>query len=365
VVTALRCSRWGLRPQTPAHGCVAVAAASFTVTSHALAQPSAPGKDPVRLSWVRAAGADACPTERRIAAQVAERLGRNPFSVDAAQSIEAYVARSERGWHAEIHVRGRDGTRVGSRDLTSEAADCAGIEAAAVLAIVLAIDPDALAAGPPRPPAPSEGSPPPSAPRAFAPPPPDVPPPLPAWVPPEPPTPPAERQGLGPGASTIALRVGTGLGLLPRVGAALSLAGHVGVARSVQISAEALWLPEMAATDPRISFGLAAGALGACVRALQRGRVDLAACASLWGGALHAVVYTLIPVDPGERPWAAAEASPLLRIRLVDHLHLDLGVHVIVPLVRPAFIIRGVKDPLFQEPVVTLAPLAGVGAHFP
>jgi hypothetical protein len=341
---------------------------SAALVSRADAQPA---KEPVRLSWVRASGADGCSTEPEIAMQVARRLGRSPFATDATKSVEAFVAHEGRVWRAEIHVRSRDGGLIGSRDLTSEAPGCAGIEAAAVLAIVLAIDPDALT----RPPGPvvpesarSTPSPsvsplsPPSVPRVLVPPV-DVPSPLP-WVPPEP-SASRERQGLGPGASTIALRAAAGIGLLPRVGVALSLAGHVGVARSVQLVAEALWMPEVHTTDARFSFGLAAGALGACLTLVQVRRVDFAGCASVWAGALHSVVYVLTPVAPGERAWAAVEASPLLRVRLVDHLHLELGVHVLVPLVRSEFTVLGFKDPIFQEAVVTAVPFGGIGAHFP
>jgi hypothetical protein len=345
--------------------------ASVALGSHADAQPA---KEPVRLSWVRASGADACSTEPEIAAQVARKLGRSPFAADATKSVEALVAHEGRGWRAEIHVRSRDGGLIGSRDLTSEAQGCAGIEAAAVLAIVLAIDPDALTNPPSQvapdgsrftPPPSVAPSPPPSVPRALVSPPLDVPFPLPAWVPPEPSAPPPEREGLGPRQSSIALRVGAGIGLLPRVGVALALAGHVGVARSVQLVAEALWMPEVHTTDKGFSFGLAAGALGACLTLVQVRRVDFAACASLWAGALHSVVYVLAPVSPGERPWGAAEASPLLRVRLADHLHLELGVHVLVPLVRSEFTVTGFKDPVFQESVVTAAPFGGIGAHFP
>src|SRR3954465_8909690 len=80
--------------------------------------------EPVRFAWVRGKGADGCASQQQIADQVAARLGRSPFSADAARSIDAYVTRSESGFRAEIYVRGQGGALAGSRELTSEAPDC-------------------------------------------------------------------------------------------------------------------------------------------------------------------------------------------------------------------------------------------------
>jgi len=131
--------------------------AALTALAIALvAAPAAADPDPVRFAWVRARGADACASQEQIAEQVAARLGRSPFAGDAARSIEAIVTRDARGFHAEIYERSRDGALAGMRALSSEAATCAPIEDASVLAIALAIDPEAgLRPLPPRrPPAP-------------------------------------------------------------------------------------------------------------------------------------------------------------------------------------------------------------------
>lgn len=345
---------------------MAVLAASVLVPAWAEAQPEAP---PVRLSWVRGPGAHACSSPQQIADQVVARLGRSLFAADAARSIDAYLTRGERGWRAEIFVRGRDGALAGSRELTSEAADCAPIEAASVLALALAIDPDAITRPMGAAPAPPSPAP---APRGA-----DrrgdgdgggdrvgeripLSEPLPAWVPPPP-----ERGPSAGVASGAALRAGVGLGLLPRVAAAVSLAAQVAVGRAAQITGGALWMPEVRAADPRFAFGLTAFALGACVDIVQRPRVDLAACGALWGGALHAVVLGLPAIDPGQHPWAGVEASPRLRLRLVAHVHAELGAQVVVPLVRAPFTVTGWAAPVFQQAPATLLPFAGLGASFP
>ena len=167
------------------------------------------------------------------------------------------------------------------------------------------------------------------------------------------------------GASGIALRAGAGLGLLPGPGAAFSLAAHVAVARSAQITAEALWMPEVGTSDGDFAFGLSALAVGACVDVARGAWADLAACGSIWGGALHAVVYHLTPTQPGSYAWAGAAASPRLRVRLAPRLHLEVGAHLLAPLVRRAFTATGRADPVFQEAPVTVIPLAGLGTSFP
>lgn len=324
------------------------------------------GPEPVRFAWVRGDGADRCASQQQIAEQVTARLGKSPFAADASRSIEAIVTGSARRLKARIFVRGKDGALLGSRELTSEAADCASLEAASVLAIALAIDPEAAMrppAPPPRPP------PPPPVVRLPA-----TPPPLPALpLPPAEPmaaplpaalAPPViEREGLG--NSGIALRGGAGFGLLPGPAPAVSLAAHVGVARPVQITAEAMWLPETRTSDARFGFGLAALSLGACFVPVRAPAVDLAACAAVWGGAIHAVVYDLQPAAPGDYGWAAASATPRLRVRLGGRLHAEVGAHLIVPINRRSFAVRGWADPVFQQAPVTVLTFAGLGVHFP
>jgi hypothetical protein len=358
------------------------------------AEKSAAAAEPVRLSWVRGEGAEGCAGEPQIAERVKARLGGSPFSASAQRSIEALVARAEKGFRVVIYVRGADGTLAGSREISSEAAGCASIEAASVLAIALAIDPDAGTSAPPADsaagakapgevqggdgaglgspqqnpiptaatsaqgganvPAFGPGSTPPGA--AIAPAragriaSPSTPPPRPT----------IDMRGAG-----VALRGGAGLGLLPSVSAALEIAGHVALSERVQLAAEALWLPEARTADKHFGFGLTAFSLGACGVIASARAVELAACGLVWAGALHAVVYDLSPTGPGDYAWAGASAAPRLRIKLSPHVHWELGVHVVVPFVRRAFSVIGWKDPVFQEPPVTAIPFGGLGVHFP
>ncbi len=313
--------------------------------------------EPVRFAWVRGGGAEACSSQVAVVAQITARLGRSPFAEGAERSIDAYVSHAEAGWRAEIYVRDREGKLAGARELTSEALDCGAIESATVLALALAIDPDgALRAPDPPPPAP-------------APPPPPLAAPLPA--PPAPPIVAPEPRGsvttpaIALGGSGVALRGAVGLGLLPRAAAGVSVAAHVELTPGWALTAEALWLPEVAASDDRFAFGLSALSLGACATVARTSAADLAACGSIWGGALHAVVRGLVPSEPGDRAWAAASATPRLRLRLASRVHLELGGQLLVPLVRRPFTVTGWDAPVFQQTPVAFLPFAGLGANFP
>jgi hypothetical protein len=153
------------------------------------------------------------------------------------------------------------------------------------------------------------------------------------------------------------------------------LAAHLAVSRWLRFTGEALWMPEERTADGRFGFGLSAFGLGACLGLLARESVDLGACGSVWGGALHAVVYELTPTRPGDHAWAAAALSPRLRITLARHhdaktgfhflLFADAGFHLFVPLVRRPFTITGEDAPAFQESSVAILPFLGLGAKLP
>ena len=151
---------------------------------------------------------------------------------------------------------------------------------------------------------------------------------------------------------------------MPQPSPGLGLVGAVGVTRSVAITAEGLFLPEVRASDGRFGFGLTAIAIGACVDVLHRDEIDLAACGAVWGGALHAVVYALIPDAPGDFAWAAVEIGPRLRVRLAPHVHAELGAHVFAPLVRRPFVVEGHADTVFRQSVIAAEPFLGLGANF-
>lgn len=334
----------------------AVAALTLAASSSAHAEP---GPQPVRFAWVRAEGAEGCAGEQPIADRVASKLGKSPFFDVASRSIEAIVSRTERGFRAELFVRGADGALVGTRELASEALDCTSIEGASVLAIALAIDPEASTRPPPAPaPAPTPIVTPSSVPVAT--------PSIPAfsWPPPpgpRPPPPAPERSD----ASALLFRVGVGVGLLPGLAPGPSLAGDVPLSRSVRLTAEALWLPETRTADGRFAFGLTALSVGSCAAPFATDAVDFGVCGSVWGGALHVVVYDLAPAEPGDYAWFGVAVTPRLRVHLPSRLLAEVGTHLMAPLARRSFVVRGWDDAVFREPPLTALPYLGLGVRFP
>jgi hypothetical protein len=69
--------------------------AALLFANHAEAIDEASG---ARLSWVRADGADTCPSIDELTSQVVQLLGRDPFQTNPAQNIEAVAERHHGQW---------------------------------------------------------------------------------------------------------------------------------------------------------------------------------------------------------------------------------------------------------------------------
>jgi hypothetical protein len=124
------------------------------------------------------------------------------------------------------------------------------------------------------------------------------------------------------------------------------------------------YFPEVPTSDERYAFGLTAGSLGALYAWPVGGGFELSAVGELELGALHAVVFDTVPVNPGDRLWLAGALGPRLAVAGLGVLRLELGVNLVVPFVRPEFEVRGIAEPVFQSaPVGGLLYVgAGVGA---
>lgn len=99
----------------------------------------------VRLQWVRAVGAETCPSARSVESEVEMRVGRQVFADDGDISVEATVARAsgthpaEPAWNAQVFVRSATGAQIGRRDLSTSDGDCAALTHAVALAIAVAL----------------------------------------------------------------------------------------------------------------------------------------------------------------------------------------------------------------------------------
>lgn len=296
----------------------------------------------VRLSWTRADGAEACPAASALAADVAYRLGRDPFAGPATQYIEVVIRRDRARWTASLYVRDSSGTLTGAREIHSEAETCAPIRSAAALAIALIIDPDAALVLPPGPPA--------AAPSPEA---------APGPVRPRPREPRvAARRGRGADVVGFDGRALAAVGALPGLAAGVALAVDAQVSPRVALAAALWFFPQVrtAAPDERYAFGLTAGALSACAAPLLRPSVTLAACAGLLVGAVHGVAYAFTPTPPAEQPWLAVTAGARLTVAVAGPLAAVAAVDLVVPLTRYRFYVENVAGSAFEQ-----AAVGGVG----
>jgi hypothetical protein len=319
---------------------LAAALAAATATANASGQPAHDAAPPgVHLSWVRGEGAGICPDAAAIEAEVAERLGGNPFARAPSQFIEAIVTQKPTGFEVSIAMRASDGKLLGNRSLTSSPGDCRSIATAAALTIAILIDPDALA-------------------RAPAP----KPPPLPA--------PPPAAPGPRLPAGRVTAIGGAGWGLVPGVAPGAGLAATIDVSRPFAAGLSTLFYPESrtAAPDDGFGFGLTYAELVACYLPLAASTaLRLEICAGGTAGVLHTVVFSGTPAEPGQRwTFAAAQLTRII-IPIYRGLVAEIGLELTKPLPRRAFFVEGRPagmDTVFTQPVVTLAGWAGIGLRW-
>jgi hypothetical protein len=131
---------------------LAVALSSFVRPRLASADEPAPAapakKETSSLSWTRRAEAgDACIGVHDLATKVEAILHRGAIvsAAEADLSIEGHVEKkAPKGWRADIDVAKSSGEKIGTRELTTDEADCHALDDTVSLAIALMIDPDAL-----------------------------------------------------------------------------------------------------------------------------------------------------------------------------------------------------------------------------
>jgi hypothetical protein len=287
-----------------------------------------------RLQLVRAEGAGSCPSGAQIERDVAERLGRDPFSKRGERGIEVVVQRAEQGFQARLYLR-VDASEVDAlRLIESDAADCAELGKSVALAVALAIAPEL----PPEPEA-------------------EPPPPPPAPCPP-PPAPPPPRSTVHGEASMRGL---ISPNLLPETspGGALTvtLRGDL-----LGVAFGALFYPqqELRARQAHLAFGLSAGFASGCLWA-RTSDPQLWSCIGARAGALHSVVVSPEPVRPGDRFWWAASSELGLRQHVFGRGFVELGVAAVFPLVRYRFQVDASPAPVYQQGAASIEGFAGIG----
>jgi hypothetical protein len=312
--------------------------AATAATARASGEAARPG---VHLSWVRGDGAGICPDAAAIEAEVAERLGWDPFARAPTQFVEAIATQKPTGFEVAIAMRASDGTLLGNRSLTSSPGDCRSIATAAALTIAILIDPDALA----RAPAPKPAPPPPPAPAA-----------------------PTSRFPAG----RVSAIGGAGWGLVPGVSPGAGLTATVDLPRPFAVGLATIFYPEshVAPPDDSFAFGLTYAELVGCAAPLSPTRMlRVELCLGATAGVLHAAVFDGTPIAPGQRwTFGAAELTRvIIPLPIYSGIIGEVALEATEPLPRRAFFVEGRPagmDTVFTQPAVTLAGWAGVGVRW-
>jgi hypothetical protein len=331
-----------------------------TVTPVASAPPAPAEPIRMRFAWARGEGAERCPDASVIDRAVATRLDRAPFSADAAQSVEAFVHRDGPRWVARIFLRDRDGALLGERTLHSDDPACEALIAPVSLALALAIDPEATLRPLPDPAVVSARDARPAVPVVPVVPVRPIPPARPRPARPSPPVPSRPELALSLGAWTTA-------GLLPGWTPGLSLDASARGTGRFGAFVSARWLPERP-LDPQANptrFGLSALAFGPEVSLWSNPRARVSAVTGPAFGAVHAVVFSLAPAEPGERVFASWLAGARASVDLWGPFGAALGVEAWVPLTR--YVYRDPtrsSEPVFEQSFVGASGWLAFGARF-
>ncbi len=349
---------------------VALACSAFAVLAamHAFAQPAQTPAQPAppayALSWVRAEGAEACPTGRVLAGEVERRLGRAVFDVAAERSFEVEVTRFGNTFRSDVYVRDAAGIAIGHRSLQSDEPGCSALVNATALAIALVIDPEAGAREPaPKPASAAFAAPEPPAPVAAAP----VPPPAPAPPPaaptelrlpaPEPPT-----------ALTMSVRgqVTAGLVAATSPGFELAFSARPGPRWGFALTGSYALSQTATVGIGSLDVGLTrASALLTFVAGHSKStRLVLMAGPTL--GAFHIAVRKPAPVtQPGDYWFVAAQLGADFQVSVTEGFFVEFGGALLAPLRRQEFLVRRQTEPVWSQPAVSGLGFLGVGALFP
>lgn len=244
------------------------AACLLLLTSSSALAAAGKANQTARLSYSRAHGAERCPDELSLRAQISASLGYDPFWEPALLAIRATLSPKGEQVKAQLEVATIDGKPKDHKEFASKNKDCG--EAAAWLeqAIAAAIDPSAAGRASPE----------------------LVPLPPPPPVMPLPPPPAASGVTLsGPSAFELGLSPHLSLGSAPSTAFGLQL-GAAARWTSLSLGLEGLYdLPASTVViGGQVKTSLLAATLAPCYLAGSFGGVGLGACGLVTGGAFSA-----------------------------------------------------------------------------
>lgn len=314
------------------------------------------------LSWVRADGAESCPSGRALASEVERRLGRKVFDASAERSFEITVSRIGERFKSDMYVRDAAGRALGHRTLEGDEPGCGPLLAATALAVALVIDPDAAA----RVPAASadfEAAPPVVSPA------PTLPPPVPAT--PEPKTVTRVERVLVRTPRpllTFSLRGGSSRGLVPKAGRTVELAFDVQSTSRWGFAAAAAYVgPRNAEVGiGSLDVGLTRARALVTFDALRSRSARLLFGGGVALGAFHLAVRRPTPVTaPGDYLYLGLELAAELQLPVTKDIFVSAAGVLAAPLRRQEFLVRAQDEPVWRQPLVAGEGVVGVGMMFP
>jgi hypothetical protein len=320
----------------------------------------------VDFSWVRSEGAEDCIAAEELRARVRDRIGFDPFVPPATYAIEGSVERSERGWSARLYER--SATRV-PRHLEISGEDCHELDDALVLALALALQSEfrsVTGIEPPLAPERSEDGT--TSSRATTPSEPTEP----ALDRPHPVTDPTPREDAPPppiDARPRDVRILAGasgsVDTVPGIAAGWTLRADAPLIDVLRLHVGAISFPEArTGGTSEIGIGLTAAIVGLCLEPIALPEIRLGGCLSVLAGAVHAVVHTPLPLEPGDRPWLATSLSLQASWVFAPPVGLWIELAGAVPWMRYEFRVQGRPQPEFVQPPVLPWVTIGLSLHF-
>ncbi len=319
------------------------------------------GADPLtgRLSVARAEGAEVCPTEDSLRAEV-EALAGAPILSDARRAdveIDVVLAPApRRGFRATVSVSGE---RAGERTLEDVGPGCDVLSRglAVTLAIVLEAGPGAIAPAPTR--APPGPSPPPTPwwRRYYQLPAIDAPPPV-----------ASEDEGIPPLVASIGAVYDTGTLLSDTAGVSLAVDSYIPYA---SFGVAFVWLPQERVELNRfeVAYAYAAGQVRACVRDPFIEQFGLTACARFSAGRRTANLSSAAPEAGGgdQNHGAYLALGPQLEIsrRVVGPLGLYADMALDFPLLQDDLtVVYAAEGNVLDDPERVVSFSMGAGIRF-
>ncbi|MEM9073965.1 MAG: hypothetical protein AAGE52_36065 [Myxococcota bacterium] len=308
------------------------------------------------LNWIAGEGTESCPREAMVAADVAARLQRNPFSSESPQQLFVELTRSATHWHAALAVRHANGEEGWSRPLQSASPSCDTLGDAVVLAIVLMIDPAMAVAPVPEADTPvetdAEADPETEAEAAAE-----------AATETSPPVEPPDA-GFDPRISAHAGASFAG-GVLPEFAASAHLGVEGAIAGPLRWGFGMRFFPEVQTASGDFAFGLTSFSLTLCAEGRPIERLLLGGCVSPMIGVIHAVVFEPDPTFPGDRAWAGLATDLSAQLRVVGPLWVRVEGGVLWSLLRRRFDVRNEPEPAFRQDLAGLNLAVSLALRFP